>query len=88
MEAGLDSIGAVELRNSVSTKFGVELPATVAFDYPTIQDVARFLAAQVAPAPGEFAAGAVTHMVQSGGDNRAAIAKGISQVHLPTDTTT
>ena len=37
MSAGLDSLGAMELRNGVSTKFGVSLPATVAFDFPTLK---------------------------------------------------
>ena len=37
MFAGLDSLGAVELKNGVSAKFGVTLPATVAFDYPTLE---------------------------------------------------
>lgn len=50
MEAGLDSIGAVELRNAVSAKFGVELPATVTFDYPTAADLARFVVQRSSPA--------------------------------------
>ena len=50
MEAGLDSIGAVELRNAVSERFGIELPATVTFDYPTAADLARFVVQRSAPA--------------------------------------
>ena len=37
MAAGLDSLGAVELRTRVQERLGVALPATVAFDYPTLQ---------------------------------------------------
>lgn len=48
MEAGLDSIGAVELRNAVSASFGLELPATVTFDYPTASALAGFIAARTA----------------------------------------
>ena len=40
-----DAAGAAELRNVVSAKFGVELPATVAFDYPTVSAMAAFLLA-------------------------------------------
>jgi acyl carrier protein len=49
MEAGLDSIGAVELRNSVGARFGIELPATVTFDHPSPAALARYLASRLAP---------------------------------------
>ena len=48
MEAGLDSISAVELRNAVSAKFGVDLPATVTFDYPTLEALAGFISSRAA----------------------------------------
>lgn len=37
MEAGLDSLAAVELRSALSARFGIAIPATVALDYPTVQ---------------------------------------------------
>jgi acyl carrier protein len=71
MEEGLDSIAAVELRNVISARFGVELPATATFDYPTIQSLAAYLSARVAPSPAQFVAGAVTHSLQTGPDTQA-----------------
>jgi len=50
MEAGLDSLGAVELRNALTTKFGIELPATVTLDFPTINALAEHMATIAAPA--------------------------------------
>ena len=46
MEAGLDSLSAVELRNSLESGFSLELPATLMFDYPTIVALAGFIAAK------------------------------------------
>jgi Phosphopantetheine attachment site/Beta-ketoacyl synthase, N-terminal domain len=53
MEAGLDSLGAVEVRNSFSSHFGIDLPATLIFDHPSISalasNVASFLRQDNAP---------------------------------------
>ena len=42
--------GLVEFKNAVQASFGVELPATVTFDYPTPAALASFIAARLAPA--------------------------------------
>ena len=43
MEAGLDSLGVVELRNTISSSVGVQLPSTVILDYPSIIALTAFI---------------------------------------------
>ncbi|MFP5387684.1 MAG: phosphopantetheine-binding protein, partial [Thermoleophilia bacterium] len=55
-EAGLDSLGGVELRNRLAAAIGAKLPATAIFDHPTPHALAEFVAARFAasdpgPAP-------------------------------------
>jgi acyl carrier protein len=43
-ELGLDSLGAVEFRSELSLRIGRPLPVTLAFNYPTIHAVTKYLA--------------------------------------------
>ena len=42
-DLGLDSIMAIDLRTRLAYALGVDLPATVAFDYPTIRSLASYV---------------------------------------------
>eukprot|EP00963_Diacronema_lutheri_P014534 scaffold3126_cov908-Pavlova_lutheri.AAC.1 len=43
MAAGLDSLGAVEVRNGIERSVGLELPGTLVFDYPSISAISVYL---------------------------------------------
>jgi 3-oxoacyl-(acyl-carrier-protein) synthase len=77
IEAGLDSLGAVEFRNNLQGAVGeaLKMPSTVIFDHPTVRQLATFtgasggppVVAAVAPAP-----------VRGAGDMNAVTMPGLS----------
>jgi acyl transferase domain-containing protein/NADPH:quinone reductase-like Zn-dependent oxidoreductase/NADP-dependent 3-hydroxy acid dehydrogenase YdfG len=46
-ELGFDSLMSVELRNALAASLGCSLPATLLFDYPTVESLTHFLAKNV-----------------------------------------
>ena len=44
--------GAVEVRNELSRKLGLELPSTAVFDYPTVSALCKFIGTVSAQIPG------------------------------------
>jgi acyl transferase domain-containing protein/NAD(P)-dependent dehydrogenase (short-subunit alcohol dehydrogenase family)/SAM-dependent methyltransferase/acyl carrier protein len=49
-DLGVDSLMAVDLKNRLARDLGMALPATLAFDYPDAERLARHLLARLAPA--------------------------------------
>jgi acyl transferase domain-containing protein/acyl carrier protein len=66
-ELGFDSLMALEFRNTLSSVLGVTLPATLIFDHPTIESLARLLGEMLAlQLPAGFQAGSVEVTNQDG----------------------
>ncbi len=51
MDAGLDSLMAIELRNRLNKRLELTLSATLVFDYPTLALMHRYLLARISPEP-------------------------------------
>ncbi|CAG0930616.1 partial Phenolphthiocerol synthesis polyketide synthase type I Pks15/1, partial [Planctomycetaceae bacterium] len=65
-DLGLDSLMAVELRNLLGTGLALKrkLPATLVFDYPTLEALADYVAREVLPSPAEKPAGPTETLAQ------------------------
>jgi len=50
-DLGLDSLTAMELKNSLQASLGCSLPSTLAFDYPTVDRLLDYLAEQLLSEP-------------------------------------
>ena len=86
MDAGLDSLGMAEVGSLIQTNLGVELPSTLAFDYPTVSAMSHFVSHQLFPdsgggagtrplfgCAGSVVVPSVSHPGLSGGDRRTAV---------------
>lgn len=48
MQAGLDSMGATELQKTIERQFDIILTPTIAYDYPTVASLAKYIQTMVA----------------------------------------
>jgi acyl carrier protein len=60
MAAGVSSTLAVQLTNALEASLGKQLPGTLVFDYPSLQEMSKFLAAEMGGTAAATAAAATT----------------------------
>jgi len=80
MDAGLDSLAMTEVASAISNSVGVQLPQTIAFDYPSIAAISSFIVSQQNPAGAQGAgepqfgsAGYLPPLAVQGEDRRTAV---------------
>ena len=82
MDAGVDSLGAVELRNLLQGKTGVQVPSTVMFDHPTARSLQNALEPKTM-SNGRTVGGPKTISATDGVNASAVVALLGSSVQLP-----
>ncbi len=70
-ELGMDSLIALELKQQIEDLFQLPLCATVAFDHPSVERLARFLLPQLVSEPQPERAHEVSRTHEAGGDSVA-----------------
>ena len=48
VQSGVDSLGAIELRNELASLFNISLPSTLVFDYPSVNSIQSYILKSIA----------------------------------------
>ena len=69
MTAGLDSRGGMELRRTMATALGMQLPVTLLYDYQTIDDIVEYINSTVVESAAKAAAESSERKEEDGTDD-------------------
>ena len=84
MAAGLDSLGAMELRSSLEQSLGVDLPGMLIFDYPSVHAILDYAESLLAPKHVPSASDVVSSGLRSQSDSSVSIHMLSLAARLPT----